>query len=374
MLPPLSEEVSDDPGQQYQNDGQHHSGRLAESGLTVAENVIVDEHGGGLSRLHVSGNGHGIIEAAQAPCQQQRHVGGKGGNQQGQGHIGEALQGVGSVQGGGLVVVAGNCLQAGDIDQHTVAHIAPDGDDRHARNNLAGLTQGAGSAEENGINVGIYITPDNGGAGQSRGEGQEHHCPAGICEFGILEQQQRKRETQHVGSDVVDDGKGQGVHKRLLEIGVLQHQNVVVQAVELFFVTDNAFPVCKGIGNALKKGDQYHISKQGERGEQEQQVGSLRFQLPGSAAAGKLIVFRIFHSNSSESKPGDFSQQGNRASGLPYRRENRKKGCPYPKIRASIVPTGKGKTPDQPFSAMFWSNFACIAFRHSSGDWLEPLE
>src|SRR5699024_541715 len=158
-------------------------------------------------------NSHGVIEALQAPGQQQCYVGSKGRNQQREGDMAEPLQRIGTVQCCCFIVVIRDCLQTGNENQHTVTGIAPYSDHRNTCNNLIGLTQRAGNIKQDRVNIGIYITPDNGGAGQRSGKRNEHHCPAGICKFGVLEQQQGKNQTQQVCSKIINQGKLERVKK-----------------------------------------------------------------------------------------------------------------------------------------------------------------
>ena len=81
-----------------------------------------------------------------------------------------------------------------------------------------------------------------------------------------------------------------GMDKRLLEIGVFQHQHIVAQAVELPFRADNALPIREGIRNALNKRYEHNIGKQCKCRQQKQEVLAVRSYAPENPASEKLIV------------------------------------------------------------------------------------
>src|SRR5439155_14455408 len=95
------------------------------------ERLVVDVHHhrvGGVTRPTLCEHERQVEHLERVDPGDDQHEEG-GGGQQRHGDVAEALKAVGAVDGGGLVEVDGDALEAGQEDQHVVAKAFPDGHD-----------------------------------------------------------------------------------------------------------------------------------------------------------------------------------------------------------------------------------------------------
>ena len=173
---------------------------------------------------------------------------------------------------GRLVIFQRNGLQGGDIDEHAVAHIAPDADGGQAVNDLRGDAQRTGSAGQRREHVGVNVAPYLGRGHQRHGKGHEQQGAHHVVEGAGLPQKQRQRKPQHVCADDVYDGKLEGVPEAVPEGSAFEQLYVIFKADEVPFLGKNGLLVGKRRGDGLDKGNQNDEGEQCEGRKHEQDV------------------------------------------------------------------------------------------------------